>query len=298
MPNQVEQALSLLDPEFLRRLERLALVVHRVRLGINKGERDSKRKGISIEFADYRNYVQGDDLRFVDWNIYGRLDDLYLKLFREQEDLTLHLLIDASPSMSFGNPRKIEFAGKLSAALGYIALVGYDRVSVEAFCETVRPMRPCRGRASAGKLFGYIDSIVTSGGTNLERAVHSYILRNRAKGVTVLISDFFDPEGYEGSIRRLIQSGSDLYVVHVMAPEEIDPELSGDLKLVDCETQGTAEISVSRALLKRYGNNRDAFCQGLRDFCRARGIGCFFASSATDVERLTLDVLRRGGMLK
>ncbi len=298
MPNQVEGATSLLDPEFLRRLERLAFVAHRVRLGINKGERDSKRKGISIEFADYRNYVQGDDLRFVDWNIYGRLDDLYLKLFREQEDLTLHLLIDASPSMGYGNPRKVEFAAKLAAALGYIALVSYDRVSVEAFCETVRRTRPCRGRASAGKFFGYVDSIAVSGDTNLEKFIHSYVLRNRAKGVTVLISDFFDPNGYEGAIRRLIQFGSDVYVVHVMAPEEIDPELSGDLRLVDCETKGTTEISVSRALLKRYQKNREAFCEGLRAYCRARGIGYFFVSSAADVERLTLDVLRRGGVLK
>lgn len=289
---------TLLDPEFLRRLERLAVVAHRVRLGVNKGERDSKRKGISIEFADYRNYVQGDDLRFVDWNIYGRLDELYLKLFREQEDLTLHLLVDASRSMSFGAPRKIEFAAKLAAALGYIALAGYDRVSVEAFGERLQRMDPCRGRASANKLFTFINSISTGGNTDLEKAVRSYTVRNQAKGVMVLITDFFDPNGYEACLRRMTLSGSDLYVVHVMAPEEIDPDLSGDLKLVDSETEGLTEISVSKALLKRYKRNRETFCDGVSSYCKARNIGCFFASSDNSVERLTLDVLRQGGMVE
>ena len=132
MQDESTKTKTILDPEFLRKLERLAIAAKRVHLGLAKGERRSKRKGVSVEFADYRDYVQGDDTRFVDWNIYGRLDALFLKLFQEQEDLTVHLLIDASDSMAFGTPPKLEFACKLAAAIGYVALVGYDRVSVEA----------------------------------------------------------------------------------------------------------------------------------------------------------------------
>jgi uncharacterized protein (DUF58 family) len=299
MPNEPAVPTRILDPEFLRKLERLAIAAKRVRLGFAKGERRSKRKGSSVEFADYRDYVQGDDLRFVDWNIFGRLDQLYLKLFMEQEDLTVHLLIDASRSMDFGTPPKIDFACKIAAAIGYIALVGYDRVSVEAFsgAET-RRMRPRRGKASAAKLFSFIESIGAEGGTHLEQACRSYVIRNRAKGVAVLISDFFDEEGFESCLRRLTQSGSDLYAIHVLAPEEIDPQLSGDLKLLDSETNAFTEVSTSRTLLKRYKQNLDGFCEGIRRFCLARGIGHFVASSDMPVEQLALGVLRKGGMLR
>ena len=299
MREESTRSKTVLDPEFLRKLERLALAAKRVQLGVAKGERRSKRKGISVEFADYRDYVQGDDTRFVDWNIYGRLDSLFLKLFQEQEDLTVHLLIDASDSMAFGTPPKLEFACKLAAAIGYVALVGYDRVSVEAFSNARRQrMLPCRGRASAGKLFNFIGSIEPGGETNLERSCRSYVIRNRAKGVAVIMSDFFDPQGFEGCIRGLTQSRSDVYAIHILAPEEIEPELTGDLKLLDCETNAYVEISVSRALMRRYKENRDGFCEAVRRYCRARGIGHFVVPSDADIERLTLEVLRRGGMLR
>ncbi|MFC1736810.1 DUF58 domain-containing protein [Candidatus Hydrogenedentota bacterium] len=299
MPEETKTSNGLLEPDFLKRLERLAIACKKAQLGMTKGERPSRRKGSSIEFADYRDYVQGDDLRFVDWNIFGRLDSLYLKLFRDQEDLTLHLMIDASKSMSFGNPRKLEFACKMAAALGYIALVGYDRITAEAFMGDTSVRLPnCRGKAAGGKLFAFLEGIEASGITSLEEDCRSYVIRNRSKGVAILFTDFFDPEGYEGCLRRLMQSGSELYVVHVLAPEEIDPEVMGDLKLVDCETQTFSEISMSPALLKRYKKNRDAFCEEIRRFCVSRNIGYFLAPSNAPVEQLTLDVLRKGGLVR
>ena len=290
---------SILDPAFLRRLERLALMAKRAQLGVAKGERKSKRKGQSTEFADYRDYVQGDDLRHIDWNIYGRQNQLHLKLFQEQEDLTLHVLIDASRSMDFGTPKKLEFARKLAAAVAYIGLMSYDRVSIEAFrgADTQR-LAPVRGKASAMKLFTFLQIVSAEGGTHLEEQTRSYMLRNRAKGIAILISDFFDEGGFEEPLRRLTQSGSDTYAIHVLAPEEIDPTLSGDLKLVDSETNAFAEISVSRALLKKYKENRDGFCEEVRRFCLARGVGHYVVSSDTSVEELTMDVLRRGGLVK
>ncbi len=299
MPSDTQTQERLLDADFLRKLERLVIVAKKAQLGMNKGERRSKRKGISIEFADYRSYVQGDDLRFVDWNIFGRLDSLYLKLFEEQEDLTVHLLIDASASMKFGEPSKIAFAQKMAAAIGYIGLAGYDRVSVEAFSnQASQTLTPCRGKASAHKLFSFIQSIECSGSIALEQACKSYVTRNRNRGVALLFSDFFDEDGFEGALKRLQQSGSDCYAVHVLAPDEIDPPITGDLKLVDSETAAFTEISASRALIRKYKKNLEGFCEEIRKFCMSRGISYVPASTETPVEHLTLDVLRRGGMFK
>jgi uncharacterized protein (DUF58 family) len=288
-----------LDAEFLRRLERLALVAKRVHLGAAKGERKSKRKGSSVEFADYREYVQGDDLRHVDWNIAGRLDHLYLKLFQEQEDLTLHVLIDASTSMNYGTPRKIDFACKVAAAVGYIALVSFDRLSVEAFAgEERQRLLPCRGKASANKLFTFLESVQAKGATTLEDSCRNYVLRNRTKGLALLISDLLDPEGFEGCLRRLSASGSDLYVMHVLSREEVDPPITGDLRLVDSETRAYTEISVSRTLIKKYKENLEGFREAVRQACLARNIGYIPTVSDMPFERVTLDILRRGGMVK
>ena len=289
----------LLSAEFLARLDQLALMARKTQLGMTKGERKSKRKGSSVEFADYRDYVQGDDLRHVDWNIYARLESLYLKLFHEQEDLTVHLLIDASRAMGFGAPSKIDLATKLAAAIGYIGLIGYDRVSAESFADgATHRLAPCRGRAHARKLLTFLSAVQADGRTALEDSTKSYVLRNRAKGVAVLFSDFLDPEGYEGCLRRLLQSGSDCYAVHVLSREEIDPPIAGDLKLLDSEYAMHVEVSASPSLLRRYKKNLEGFCESIRKYCLARRIGYIFAPSDESLERLTLDVLRRGGMFK
>jgi len=290
---------NLVEPALLRKLERLAIAARRVQLGATKGERKSKRKGASVEFADYRDYVQGDDLRHIDWNIYGRLDTLYLKLFQEQEDLTVFLLLDGSRSMAFGTPNKFDFARRLAAAIGYVGLVGFDRVVAETLStEGVRRLEPVRGKASARKLFAFLSSLEAGGGTDLEAQCRAFTLRNRPKGVVLLVSDFFDEEGFEGAVKHLAACGSDVYAVQVLAPEEISPSLMGDLKLVDSETQAFTEITVSRSLMKRYERNRDAFLERVRRFCHARGIGHFAVSSDTPIDYLTLDLMRKGGMFR
>lgn len=290
---------QLLEPELLAKLERLAILARKAQIGVSKGERRSRRKGVSTEFADYRDYVQGDDLRHVDWNIYGRLEHLYLKLFMEQEDLTVHLQIDASASMSFGQPAKVDYAGRLAAAIGYIALCGYDRVCCEAFAGAgSRRLQPCRGKSSARRLFGFIQSIEAEGATALEKSCKDYVMRNRAKGVSILISDFFDESGHEGALRRLQMSGSDCFAIHLLSPEEVAPPISGDLRLIDAETSRHTEISVSPALLKRYRQNLDSFCDGIKRFCTARGIAYIPATTDIPIERLTLDILRKGGLFR
>lgn len=299
MSTPEQRSTPILDAEFLHRLERLAIIARRVQLGVAKGERRSRRKGQSVEFADYRDYVQGDDLRHVDWNIFGRLDQLYLKLFQEQEDLTVHLLIDVSRSMAFGRPPKAEFAIKLAAAIGYVALIGFDRVSVEAFSGSgVYRLLPIRGKASARKLFTFLEGVSAGGGTKLEESCRSYIIRNRSKGLAVLFSDFMDPEGFEEPLRRLTQSRCDVYALHVLSPDEIDPTVTGDLKLLDSETNEYTEISVSPSLIKRYKKNLSGFCESIRQFCMARNVGYVMAASDTPFEEMVLDMLRRGGMVR
>ncbi len=290
---------SLLDPAFLNKLERMAILAKKVKPGAGKGERKSSRKGSSIDFADYRDYVQGDDLRHIDWNIYSRLESLYIKLFEEREDLTLHLLIDASESMKYGSPSKLHMAKQLSAALGYIALAGHERVSIEAFSEHgVQRISPCRGKGSIRKLFAFIESIESGGNTELEKGSDRYLMRNRARGVTVLLTDFFDEEGFEGVIQRLALSRSEIHMLHILSPEELKPQLTGDLKLVDSETKAFAEVSMSRALLKQYETNKLGFINSARKYCTARGVGYLQLSSDAPLETTVIQLLRRGGMVR
>src|SRR5437588_8202963 len=164
----------LLDPEFLARLEQLELVSRKIFLGRMKGERRSKRKGQSVEFADYRNYVVGDDLRFLDWNLYARLDRLFLRLFLEEEDLHVYLLIDNSLSMSFGSPTKLHYAKQVAAALGFIGLVNLDRVVVEAFNDRlVQSLPPLRGRRSMWRLMEFLQKLEPAGPSDLAKSLRS-----------------------------------------------------------------------------------------------------------------------------
>jgi uncharacterized protein (DUF58 family) len=290
---------ALLDPDFLRKLERLSIVSKKVFTGKIKGERKSKKKGLSVEFADYRDYAQGDDLRFVDWNIFGRLEELFVKLFMEEEDLYFYLIVDASKSMDFGEPLKMDFAKRVAAALAYVALAGLDRVSVSAFSSTKSfRLAPMRGKSQVWRLFSFINDLEPEGETHLARALKDFVLTNTQKGVAVVISDFFDRDGYEEALKYLLHRKFDVFVVQVLSPQELSPTLTGHLKLLDSETTQYVEMSASRAVFKTYKKTLDSFTGELRDFCLSRGIGYILASSATPFDRLVLRYLRRLGLVK
>ena len=284
----------LLDAAFLRRLERLAIAVRRAQAGRAKGERQSRRKGGSVEFADYRDYVQGDDLRHLDWNLYARLDETYIKLFHEQEELTIHLIVDTSRSMAFGNPPKLLTAAQIAAALGYVALCSYDRVAIEGVGGATQRLAPCRGKASARRLLAFMNDIEA----DLETALRTYVLRTRARGVAVLVSDLFDEAGFEAAVKRMQAPGIQGCVVHVMAREELEPDVSGDLRLLDSETGAHTDISASPALLARYRRNVQAFCDNARATCVARGVPYVFATNDAPVDRVVLDAMRRAGIVR
>ncbi len=283
----------------MAQLERLELVTRKVFRGRMKGERRSRRKGQSVEFADFRQYVPGDDLRSLDWNLYARLDKLIIKLFLEEEDLHFFTLIDASLSMDFGSPTKLQYAKQLAAALGFVGLIRTDRVRIETLGQDPHQQGPVlRGRRSVWRMLDYLDGIQAGESTSLAQGVKNFCIRNTGKGIVVLISDLMDKNGYEAALRYLVSRQMDVYVIHVLSQEELDPDVKGDLKLVDCEDQDIAEITVSAPLLAKYKSTLNAFVSGAQEFCNRRGMNYLLANNQTPVKDLIGSYLRRRGLVR
>jgi len=290
---------DLLDPAFTARLDALDVLSHKVLRGRLHGERRSKRRGQSVEFADHRSYVAGDDLRFVDWNIYARLDQLFMKLFLEEQDLTVHILMDASASVSLPEPSKERYIKRLAAALGYVGLARNNRVSIAAFADgIVRQLSNIRGRAYIPQMAELLLGCACEGPSDFDRTCRQVVETRIGSGVVVVISDFLFKEGYETGLRRLLSREYELYVVQVLSPQEMDPTIAGDLKLVDVEDADSSEITVSAALLKYYKRNVAAYCNELKEFCIRRGAAYLAADSSGSVELMVLNYLRRIGLLR
>jgi uncharacterized protein (DUF58 family) len=294
-----EQDGPLLTPELLAALERLELTTRKVFRGRLKGERRSKRRGESVEFADFRSYVPGDDLRFIDWNTYARLERLFLKLFLEEEDLHFYALIDASASMGFGRPSKLFRAKQIAAALGFIGLVRSDRVRIETLGQRPGAQQPAyRGRASVWRLLAQLEALQPDEPCQLAAGVRNFCLRNRGRGIVVLLSDLMDKSGYEPALRYLVGQQMDVYVVHILSQEELRPDVRGDLRLIDCEDGDVAEVTVTAPLLKRYDQTLNAFITGVRDFCTRRGMSYILSSTETPVDQLVLNYFRARGLVR
>jgi uncharacterized protein (DUF58 family) len=292
-------ASPILTPQLLAQLERLELVSRKIFRGRMKGERRSKRKGQSVEFADFRNYVPGDDLRFIDWNLYARLDRLFIKLFLEEEDLHFFCLVDTSSSMEFGEPTKLHYAKQLAAALGFIGLCRADRVKIETLGATRKSPGPTlRGRSSLWRMIDYLENVEPGENVTLTQGIKEFCLRNSGKGILVLISDLMDKTGYEAAFRYLTAQQMDVYVIQVLSQEELDPDVKGDLKLVDCEDDDMAEITVSRPLLDRYKRTLATFIEGAREFCARRGMSYIMTSTQNPVDQLVATYLRKRGLVR
>jgi uncharacterized protein (DUF58 family) len=279
--------------EFLAQLERLSLLSRRVFRGRVKGERRSLRRGHSVEFCDYRAYGVGDDLRYVDWNIYGRLDRLHVKLFVDEEDLCLHLIVDASASMNFGRPTKLESAVRIAAALGFVGLVNLERVGIGVLRDRVAEgWPPTRGRSQVPGLLDFLGRVEPSGATSLNEGLASYAARSRQAGLAVVISDLLDPGGYESGIRALLERRFDVHLVHVLSPEEMNPELAGDLRLVDSETGEMRELSMDGDAVRAYRERLHQFLERAETFCRTKEIGYHRIVSDGPIEEFVLAQLR------
>ena len=289
----------MLDPEFMNRLDSLDVLSRKILQGKLQGERRSKRRGQSVEFADHRPYVAGDDLRFVDWNIYGRLEQLFLKLFIEEQDLTVHVVVDGSASMSVGEPSKELFIKKLAAALGYVSLVKNNRVSISVFADgVVGQLANMRGRNYLHQMADFLLTAQCDGVSQFETACRQIASGRIGCGVMIVLSDFLFKEGYDSGLRRLIGRQYDLYVIQVLSAQELSPDFAGDLKLIDIEDADVAEITVSAALVKHYKRNVTAYCNELKDFCSRRGAVYALANSGDSVESLVLNYLRRIRLLR
>jgi uncharacterized protein (DUF58 family) len=284
---------SLFSPEFLAQLERLSLASRRVFRGRVKGERRSPRRGHSVEFCDYRAYGVGDDLRYVDWNIYGRLDRLHVKLFVDEEDLCEHLLVDASASMDFGQPTKFHYAAKLAAALGFIGLVNLERVGVGILKDRGgEGWAPTRGRNQFGPLVDFLGRVQPDGATRLNDALASYAMRSREAGLAVLLSDLLDPLGFEAGIRALLERRFDVHIVHLLDPEEVNPEFGGDLRLIDSESGEPRELTIDGEAVRAYRERLHQFLERVETFCRTREIGYHRVITDTPVEEFVLTQLK------
>ena len=290
---------ALLTPDLLRRLEQFQLLAARRAKSSLRGERRSRARGQSVEFADYRSYVPGDDFRYLDWNLYGRLERLFLKLYEEERELPVTIFLDASESMAFGEPRKFSFARQVAAAVAYVALCGFDRVSLIAFPDkpeeaaTRGALRSVRGKKSALELFRNLGQLQAGGTADFNHALRRGALQARHAGLAVILSDFLDPAGYEDGLRALIGRRFQVSAVQILAPEELTPTAYGDLRLIDSETGGQQEVTFGKYRLKAYQQTVENYCQRLREYCRGRGIGFFRASSDTPLEELLLKQLRK-----
>lgn len=291
-------ASNLITPELLRRLEQFQLLARRRAKSSARGERRSRARGQSVEFADHRNYVPGDDFRYLDWNLYGRLDRLFLKLYEEERELPVSIFLDASESMNFGTPSKFDFARQIAASLGYVALCGFDRVSVHVFPDASGQaaargaLRAVRGRKSALEFFQNLSRVKAEGAASLNDSLRRGALTARQAGVAVVLSDFLDPAGYDAGLTALVGRGFQVNAVQILAPEELNPGTYGDLKLVDAETGSIQEVTFGKYRLNVYQRAVQNYIQRLREFCQKRGVNFFNTASDASLEKLLLKQLR------
>jgi uncharacterized protein (DUF58 family) len=296
----------LFDESARRRLEQLTLAAGRARAGQFKGDRRSNRRGSSLEFADQRDYAPGDDLRRLDWNAYARLERPLTRLYEDEEDLAVHLLIDASASMDFPQPedgqnaapRKFDMARLIIAALGLIALGAGDRLTVTALGGAGDRLPPTRGRAAAPRLLSFIEGLRPAGSVSIDTALAAYARRPERPGLCVLVSDLMGVTDLSSGLNALIGRGSEVGVVHLLSPDEIDPPLNGDLRLVDSETGAPVEASIDDGLRALYQRRLTTWRDGLAAECRRRGAHFIPVTSDALWERVVLFDLRRAGLVR
>ena len=299
----------LFDSGFLAKLEQLHILSRRAFRGANRADRPTRQIGASLEFADYRNYVAGDDPRTIDWNIYGRLDRLFVKLFEQEQDLPVYFLLDASASMrwqpeetsrGFPRPSKMDQMRRVAASLAYIALANLDRAKLFWFGSALGKSSPMsRGKAQFHELLGFLRQPQDfAGATDLRQSMRSFVQQTKRRGLVFVLSDFFDPAGFEEPLALLQYEQFDVQVLHVLDPLELDPSATGDLRLSEAESGTSLEITADSALLARYRQEMQDFVHSLSEHCRKRGMAYAQASTAVPFEDLALRVLRDGMILQ
>jgi uncharacterized protein (DUF58 family) len=288
----------LFDSAFLRKLDRLALLTRRAMAGDMQGDRRSPRRGSSVEFADFRPYAAGDDIRQIDWNLYARMERFFLKLFVAEEELTIHLLVDNTASMEWGEPSKLLYARRAAGAFGYIALSSLDRVTVTAFADgAMRQLPGVRGKRGALPLFDFLQKLPAGAGGSLLATCRRYVQTARNAGPLLLCSDLMDAS-WRDALRALSSRPFEITILHILAPQEVRPTLDGDFRLLDAEGGEAVEITADLDTLRRYEESLRAWREEIESFCSGHGINYIFVNTAVPVEEFVLSNLRRRGVLR
>ncbi len=290
---------NLFDDEFQRRLDHLALVSKRIFSGAMRAERRTKKVGSGVEFADHRDYAPGDDLRSLDWAAYSRFQRLLVRLYEEEEDLSIYFIIDTSSSMAFGDGEKLRQAKRLTAALAYVGLANLDRVTIVSATDSISGRMPeTRGKARIFRIFRFLSSLPGDGHTDLEDSLKTFVAQHKRRGLAVLISDLYDAKGFEKGINVLRYNKFEPFVLHVTDSADRSPELRGDVRVYDCETGDEREVTVTGNVLERYAKAYDAYVEEVRRFCSRKQVSYYEASVDLPFDELILRVFRRGGFLR
>jgi len=297
-PERTASAMEdLFDQEFLQKLESLALASRRAAAGLRRGDRRMKKKGSGVEFADHKPYVAGDDIRLLDVSIYQRLGKLLLRVYEEEEDLSLYFLIDRSASMAHG--AKLAQAVRLTAALGYIGLSALDRVSVVALGdELYQRLPPTRGKQRLFRLLRFLATLEPGGRTNLSAALRRFALMHPRRGLAVLLTDLYDPAGFQAGIDALVHHRFQVAVLHIGSEADLAPSTRGDASLIDSETSERAEVTITDRKLRALREGALEERQAVRRFCAKKQVAYFNIDSGAPFDEVVLYLLRRGGLLE
>jgi len=288
--------MNILDRKLLSRIDQIQIPSRRRIRSQERGEKTSLKKGSSVEFSDYREYFQGDDIRSIDWNVYARTERLFLKLFLEEQTKPVYFIVDASLSMGFGSPSKFEYAMSITAALSYVCLKHYDRPRILLLRDTKFERYSLSSQKQFFPLIKQLEEQSPSGETHLTSALRKVALARFARGIYFLLSDFYSPDGFEG-LKILAAAGNEIHCVQLLTPEELHPVLRGDLKLVDSETTGHAEVSINPQTLKRYLARLAALQQEVRTTAHKAGADFYSISTSTPIDALILKDLRKAGIV-
>lgn len=289
---------TFIDDDFLRKLEKLKLLTKKGLKGPEQGDHRAKQTGDGLEFLDYRKYHLGDDLRYVDWSVYGRLDKLFIKLFHAEESQTVHILLDMSRSMGCGVPPKFIRAKKIAAAVAYICLSSFDKVGVTAFADKILQQRPpARGRRRFPELLDFIYPMEPGGKTDINACLMNYAALRLPPGIAIVLSDLFDPKGYQDGLRSLVYRNFDIHLVQILDHEEIFWSTSGNLQLTDVESGKRKTVYLDRASVKAYRKTVDRFISGIRQYCAKYGVSHYIHDTQIPFEDFLMEYLTTHSIL-
>lgn len=287
---------KIFDAEFMKKLDAIVINTRMMMNTGTGGNRKSRSKGSSVEFSDFREYVPGDDFRRIDWNAFGRFDKLFVKLFMEEREAMVNIFIDGSRSMHFGEPKKSLAALRLSGVLAYLSLNNLDRVCLNSLNGAFVKQSPAfSGRGMFQHCVDFLENLRFESVTDLNSGIKKKDFNG--SGVSIVLSDFFNPGGIEDAVKYLLYKKQEVILVHILAPEELNPDIEGQIRLLDSETDEARDISVTPALLKQYDKALNSFINNIREFCTRMGVAYIQISTAESIEKIVFEEFTGAGIL-